>query len=90
MSKGDASTALFTSAAPGKPKGFIEVFSQIERYYELETQGSDIPPGLFTTQQKIEFWEVGFISTFWSSRVFHCAGAARDWRDRELYPGFRG
>ena len=67
MSKGDASTALFTSAAPGKPKGFIEAFSQIERYYELETQGSDIPPGLFTTQQKIEFWEVGFISTFWSS-----------------------
>jgi hypothetical protein len=72
MSKGDGSTALFTSAAPGKPRGFIEAFSQIERYYELETQGRDIPPGLFTTQQKIEFWEVGFISTFWSS-VFSIA-----------------
>jgi len=52
--------------SPDKPKSFIEAYSQIERYYGLEKNGGSIPPEMFTTKNRIEFWEVGFISTFWS------------------------
>ncbi|MFB3925457.1 MAG: hypothetical protein ACE14T_05330 [Syntrophales bacterium] len=59
-------SVIVAQGTPGRPKGFIEAVSQIERYYELEMQGGEIPAGMFTTQNKVEFWEVGFISTIWS------------------------
>jgi hypothetical protein len=49
-----------------KPKGFFEAISLIERCHELESSGGEIPAGMFTTQNKIEFWEAGFISSLWS------------------------
>jgi len=70
MAKGQGSgSAVIYQGAPVRPKGFIEAISQIERFHELEMEGGSIPPGLFSTDRKIEFWEVGFISTFLSGLI---------------------
>lgn len=60
---------VISSDQKHKPAGFIDAISQIERNNELERQGSDIPKRLFTTGQKLEFWEVGCRSTLWSGII---------------------
>jgi len=60
---------VISSDKKHKPTGFIDAISQIERNNELERQGSDIPMRLFTTGQKLEFWEVGCKSTLWSGII---------------------
>ncbi|MDQ5987098.1 MAG: hypothetical protein CSYNP_02835 [Syntrophus sp. SKADARSKE-3] len=61
-SSGDSSVIL-TGGQQGKPTGFIDAISKIERMSGMETKGAEIPAVMFTTKERIEFWEVGFIST---------------------------
>ena len=65
MTKGGGPIITIQGVA-AKPKGVFEAISQIERCHELESRGGEIPGGMFTTQNKIEFWEAGFISCVWS------------------------
>jgi len=52
-----------------KPKGLIEALSEIERYAVSEKGGTDIDRNYFTTQNTIDFFEVGFKGTLASGLV---------------------
>ncbi len=69
MPGGGRGSMIVTGEAPGKPTGFIDAVSQIESYATLEEKGGEIPEGLFTTKLKIEFFEVGVISTLQTALV---------------------
>ncbi|MBI5178198.1 MAG: hypothetical protein HZA04_02955 [Nitrospinae bacterium] len=62
---GRDSAPIFTSQTPyEKPKGLIEAISDIQQMYVMESAAPAGSPGLpdewFTSQSRIDFWNVGF------------------------------
>lgn len=52
-----------------KPKGLIDVISEIEWYHAAEARGGGIPENFFTTRNKLDFFEVGFKGSFLSGLI---------------------
>lgn len=53
----------------GKPKGLLDAISQLQYFYTQECGGMELPPGLFTANDQVDYLELGFRSTFASGLV---------------------
>jgi hypothetical protein len=60
LSKTRGGDTIIPQDAPGKPKGLIGAYSEIEQYYNSERKGTDISEKFFTMSGKMLFWEIGF------------------------------
>lgn len=52
-----------------KPKGLLDAISELQYFYTQETNGMDLPGGLFTTKDQVIYMELGFRSTFASGLI---------------------
>lgn len=71
MSRNDASNDIMPMP-PGQeihPKGFLEAISYIEQNFANELGGAVIRDTFLTTKQRLEFFEVGFRSSFISGLI---------------------
>lgn len=71
MSRNDASADIMPMP-PGQeihPKGFLEAISYIEQNFANELGGAVIREAFLTTKQRLEFFEVGFRSSFLSGLI---------------------
>ena len=46
------------------PKGLLDAISEIEYMYQLEKDGAMLNAGYFVTKSRLNFWALGFKSTF--------------------------
>lgn len=51
------------------PHSLFDAISYVEQQYSNECGGAETSSGLFTTKQKVEFWEVGFKSAIKSGFI---------------------
>jgi hypothetical protein len=71
VSKNDASSDIMPLPAGQEihPRGFLEVISYIEQNFANELGGAVIRDTFLTTKQRLEFFEVGFRSSFLSGLI---------------------
>ena len=72
MSRNTAGPSDIMPIPPGQeihPRGFLEAISFIEQNFANELGGAEIRETFLTTKQRIEFFEVGFRSSFISGLI---------------------
>ncbi|MEI7636065.1 MAG: hypothetical protein WCJ37_02080 [Syntrophus sp. (in: bacteria)] len=65
--KGDV--FLGSQPTPGRPKGFLDAYSEIQQYYLVERSSGTISVDFLTLAGKLAFFEVGFKGAFISGLI---------------------